>query len=142
MRDQILEPANVLMGVQSESREDAVRRVGQMLVEAGFAKEDYIHGMLQREHDFSTSVESGVALPHADKQYKQDLKRSGVAAVTYPQGIPWGDETVYLVFGIAAGVDDHLEILQTVTRTLETKEQVLELIGRNDPQAICDILRP
>lgn len=141
MREHILEVQNVFLGAPSESREDAIRRVGQMLVDAGFARDEYIYGMMQREHAFSTAVESGVAMPHADREFKQNLKRSGVAAVSYPQGIPWGDETVYLVFGIAAGLDDHLEILQKVTRTLETKEQVLELIGRNDPQAICDVLR-
>ena len=141
MREQILEAQNILLGAPSESREDAIRRVGQMLVDAGFANEDYIYGMLQREKAFSTSVESGVAMPHADKQFKQNLMRSGVAAVTYPQGISWGDETVYLVFGIAASADDHLEILQKVTWNLETKEQVLALIEKNDPQAICDVLK-
>ena len=141
MREQILEAQNILLGAPPESREDAIRRVGQMLVDAGFAKEDYIDGMLQREKAFSTSVESGVAIPHADKQFKQNLMRSGVAAVTYPQGISWGDETVYLVFGIAASADDHLEILQKVTWNLETKEQVLALIEKNDPQAICDVLK-
>ena len=134
MREHILEVQNVFLGAPSESREDAIRRVGQMLVDAGFARDEYIYGMMQREHAFSTAVESGVAI-------KQNLKRSGVAAVSYPQGIPWGDETVYLVFGIAAGLDDHLEILQIVTRTLETKEQVLELIGQNDARAICEVLR-
>lgn len=141
MREQILEVQNVLMGAPSESREDAVRRVGQMLVDAGFAGEDYIYGMLQRERSFSTAVESGVAMPHADRQFKQNLKRSGVAAVAYPQGISWGNETVYLVFGIAASADDHLEILQKVTWNLETTEQVLALIEKNDPQAICDVLK-
>ena len=58
MREQILEAQNILLGAPSESREDAIRRVGQMLVDAGFAKEDYIYGMLQREKAFSTSVES------------------------------------------------------------------------------------
>ena len=103
MREQILEAQNILLGAPSESREDAIRRVGQMLVDAGFAKEDYIYGMLQREKAFSTSVESGVAMPHADKQFKQNL--------------------------------------QKVTWNLETKEQVLALIEKNDPQAICDVLK-
>ena len=114
MREQILEAQNILLGAPSESREDAIRRVGQMLVDAGFAKEDYIYGMLQREKAFSTSVESGVAMPHADKQFKQNLMRSGVAAVTYPQGISWGDETVYLVFGIAASADRCAEMTHAV----------------------------
>ena len=140
MREHILEVQNVFLGAPSESREEAIRRVGRMLVDAGCARDEYSYGMMQREHAFSTAVESGVAMPHADREFKQNLKRSGVAAVSYPQGIPWGDETVYLVFGIAAGLDDHLEILQKVTRTLETKEQVLELIGQNDARAICEVL--
>ena len=82
MREHILEVQNVFLGAPSESREDAIRRVGQMLVDAGFARDEYIYGMMQREHAFSTAVESGVAMPHADREFKQNLKRSGVAAVS------------------------------------------------------------
>lgn len=139
MRKDILEAQNVRFDVPSESREAAIRRVGQMLVDAGFAKEEYIEGMLQRERGFSTAVESGVAMPHADREYKMQLRRSGVVAAVYPKGIDWNGQTVYLVFGLAAGTDDHLEILQTVTRNLETIEEVQQLIAQKDAQKICEI---
>ena len=76
MREHILEVQNVFLGAPSESREDAIRRVGQMLVDAGFARDEYIYGMMQREHAFSTAVESGVAMPHAAWQRYPILRGS------------------------------------------------------------------
>lgn len=140
MRKGILEPQNIILNAPTESRDDAIERVGKVLVEAGFVKKEYIRGMLIREDALSTVLENGVALPHGEKDYKRMIHKTGLAAVTYPQGIEWNGETVYLVFGIAAGIDDHLEVLRTLTRNLETKEEVLSLIAKNDAQAICDIL--
>ena len=50
----------------------------------------------------------GVAIPHGTSQKKGTVKKSGVVLLQYPQGVDFGDEKAYLVFGIAGVGNDHL----------------------------------
>ena len=80
-------------------------------------------------------------MPHADREFKQNLKRSGVAAVSYPRGSHGEMRRCIWCSGSPRDWMTIWRSLQKVTRTLETKEQVLELIGQNDARAICEVLR-
>lgn len=136
----IIELENIELNAPDESREDAIRRAGRLLVNGGYVDEEYIEGMVARDNSFSTYMGNMIALPHGENRYKENIRSTGVAVVTYPQGIDWQGQTVNLVIGIAANADDHLEILSHIVDKLEEPEDVTELIAKNDKQAIYDML--
>ena len=58
--------------------------------------------------------------------------------MTYPDGIPWGDEgeVVRLVIGIAALGDEHLDVLERISQVCDSDEATDELVAQADAEAI------
>lgn len=112
-------------GLPSVSREEAIRAAGALLCQLGCTEEAYTAAMLEREKLVSTYIGMGAAIPHGTEQAKGMVKRSGMVLLQYPDGVDFGGETVYLVFGIAGKGDEHLELLSRICSVLED-ETVLE----------------
>ncbi|MDR0380371.1 MAG: PTS sugar transporter subunit IIA [Oscillospiraceae bacterium] len=137
---EIITRENIVVGVPTEPHEDAIRRCGQMLVNAGYVNPRYIEGMLARDRGFSTAIGNYIAIPHGEKEYKNDILKTGLVVLTYPEGIDWSGQTVYLVIGIAAQGNEHLDILENIVDKLEEGEDVLALVNAGDKDAILHTL--
>lgn len=135
-KPEILRLENIIIGCKTEPHEDAIRRAGRLLVDAGLAGERYIEGMLARDRGFSTAIGNHIAIPHGEKEYKCDIKATGLVVMTYPDGIPWNDDQVKLVIGIAALGDEHLDVLGRIVEVLEEAETVDEIVARGDAEEI------
>lgn len=96
--------------------------------------------MIARNRGFTTAIGNCIAIPHGEKEYKQDIIKTGLSVLTYPQGIDWEGEKVHLVIGIAAKGNEHLEILENIVDRLDDSDAVLALVNANDKQAIYDLL--
>jgi phosphocarrier protein FPr len=59
-----LESSNVQLHTRAESKTDAIRKVGKLLVESGHIKPGYIDSMLGREKVANTFLGNGIAIPH------------------------------------------------------------------------------
>lgn len=138
-KPEVLEKKNIITGCASEEHEDVIRRVGRMLVENGYAKENYIEGMIMRDRSFSTAIGNHIAIPHGESACKSEITRTGLVVLTYPDGVEWGDGIVKLVVGIAAAGDEHLEVLGRIVEALEDEESVDALVERGDVDEIYKI---
>jgi mannitol/fructose-specific phosphotransferase system IIA component len=134
--ENILEPKNIILNEASIPYEDVIRRCGEMLIESGYVKPRYLEGMLARDRNFSTAIGNFLAIPHGEKEYKDDILKTGIVVITYPDGIDWNGEKVHLAIGIAARGDEHLTILENIVDQLETGDDVLNLVKEGDKQAI------
>lgn len=115
----VLDLQNIQLGLASVSKEEAISAAGRALVEAGFVEEPYIDGMLKREADISTYVGKGIAIPHGEAAVKDSIRQSGIVVLQYPQGIRFGQDTAYLLVGIAGKDNDHLAILANIAATMD-----------------------
>jgi mannitol/fructose-specific phosphotransferase system IIA component len=84
--------------------------------------------MLEREKTFSTNIGNGIAIPHGVEAAKQDIKASGLSVMVFPEGTMWDNEPMYVVIGIAAVGDEHLNILANIADKLSDMEAVKQLI--------------
>ena len=134
----ILNKNNIVLGLESVSKEEAIKRVGEILAKEGYVKEEYIQAMLEREEIVSTYIGMGVAIPHGVGEAKKEVKKSGIAVLQYPNGIKFGDEVAYLVVGIAGVGDEHLTILSNIAMSLEDEGLVEKLRKTYD---VNDILK-
>lgn len=134
----ILNKNNIVLGLESVSKEEAIKRVGEILAKEGYVKEEYIQAMLEREEIVSTYIGMGVAIPHGVGEAKKEVKKSGIAVLQYPNGIKFGDEVAYLVVGIAGVGDEHLTILSNIAMSLEDECLVEKLRKTYD---VNDILK-
>ena len=126
----ILKKEGIKTGLKSVDKETAIRAAGQLLCDLGFANEDYIQAMVDRENMVSTYMGMGVAIPHGTSNAKETVKKSGIVVMQYPEGVDFGDEKAYLVIGIAGVGDEHLEILGNIVASLED-EELLETLKKN-----------
>ena len=124
----MLKKENIILNQSKADREEVIRRCGRMLLDSGYANENYIEGMIKRDNSFSTGIGNFIALPHGEDAYKKDIITTGIVVLSYPEGIDWHGTPVYLVIGIAAKGDEHLDIMGNVVDNLETGEDVLKLV--------------
>lgn len=146
MELEVLNEKNVLLNVKSESRVEAIERVGRLLVENGYVEEEYIQGMKKRDADITTYIGNGVAIPHGMNEYVKYIKKSGIVIAQYPDGIDFGEGNIaYLVIGIAGKNDDHMAILSRIAILCQYEENVKKLIYSRDKNKIinsimeCDV---
>ena len=126
---EILEKKNIVLDCKSVTPEEAIRACGRLLVESGYASEGYIQSMLKRNADFSVAIGSHVAIPHGDKESLKFIQRTGVAVMTYPDGIQWDDKIVRLVIGIASKGEEHLELLNRIVEMIQSEEDTDTLVA-------------
>ncbi|MDR0412901.1 MAG: mannitol-specific PTS transporter subunit IIC [Dysgonamonadaceae bacterium] len=136
----VLKPESVVVGAKDENKEDVIRRVGELLVRGGYAGREYIAGMLERERMTSTYIGLGVAVPHGTSESRRYVRNSGIAVVQYPEGVDFDGEKAYIVAGIAATDDSHLEILSSLSEVLNDEERLEKIKTTNDPMCIYQIL--
>src|SRR6266516_3528664 len=126
---------------RAANKEEAIRQVGQLLVDSENIDAGYIASMLGREEVANTYLGNGISIPHGLPKDRDLIKQTGIAVVQVPAGVSWNPgETVYLVVGIAAKSDEHIEVLRRLTRVLGDQEQVAHLTRTTDPRDIIEAL--
>jgi mannitol/fructose-specific phosphotransferase system IIA component len=138
-KPEILRTADIRTGCKASCSDDAIRSVGNMLLDAGYISEGYIQGMLNRDHDLTTYIGNDIAIPHGEYEVKDCVKKTGLAVQIYPEGIKWADGTVRIVIGIASTTAEHVTILQHIAQTLGDMEMV-EKVVHSSPETIHEIL--
>jgi mannitol/fructose-specific phosphotransferase system IIA component len=124
----MLKKENIILNQPKAEREEVILRCGRMLADSGYVGERYIEGMIKRDNSFSTGIGNFIAIPHGEEDYKKDIITTGLVVLAYPEGIDWHGQTVYLVIGIAAKGDEHLDIMGNIVDNLETGDDVVKLV--------------
>ncbi len=139
--NEILKKENILLGLKSVNKEDAIKMAGRLLVDGGYVEEEYIQAMLEREDIVSTYIGNGIAIPHGVGSSKDKIKESGIVVLQFQEGVDFGDDNkAYLVLGIAGKDNEHLKILSNIATSLEDKETVEKLVNTKDVNSIQKIL--
>ena len=95
--------------------------------------------MLNRDHSLTTYIGNDIAIPHGEYEVKDCVKKTGIAVMIYPDGIPWAQGNARIVIGIAAKNDDHMSILANIASKLGEMETVEQVVA-GDVDTIYDIL--
>lgn len=136
----LLYPENVKVGCKADTKENVIRKVGQMLVDSGYVNPSYVDAMVKREESFSTYMGNELALPHGVEEAKKEIKASGIAVMIFPEGTDWGGETVKVVVGIAGVGEEHLQILSVIAEQA-LEEGNMERIINGSAQEVYEILK-
>ena len=137
----IMVAAGIKTGQASVSKEEAITAAGKLLHELGYVNESYIPAMLEREKTVSTYMGLGVAIPHGTSEAKDEVKKTGIVMLQYPEGVDFGDEKAYLVFGIAGIGNDHLDLLAKIGTVIEEEENLDKLKKATTPEEILKMFQ-
>lgn len=125
-----LSSQNVRLNVSASDKQQAIRLVAEGLVANGNVAAGYETGMLARETQTSTFLGNGIAIPHGTLDTRHLVQNTGVQVLQFPNGVEWGEgNTAYVVIGIAAKSDEHLDLLRQLTAILGD-EQVAETLAK------------
>ena len=130
----------IKIGCPSVTKEEAIRASGELLMAHGAVDASYIDAMFERERVQSVYMGMGVAIPHGTNEAKDSVKKTCVTLHQYPDGVQWGEEKAYLVFGIAGAGGEHLQVLANVARALEDEEVVERMRTTTDVDWLLQIL--
>jgi len=131
----------VLLRLESETKEEAVRRAGNLLLANGCVLPEYVEAMIEREKLSTTYMGMGLAIPHGTSEAKEKVLKSGIAVLQYPEGVDFGEEKARLVIGIAGQGDSHLEIISHLAEILEDEQILEKLCCTDDPEIIKQTLK-
>lgn len=135
-----LRPEDVRTGLSAPDKTLAIRMAGEQLVLRGCVEASYIDAMLAREEVVTTYIGEGVAIPHGVGSAKQFIKKTGLAVLQFPEGVPFGDEKAYLVVGIAGLEEEHLPILQALATIMLDEERIEAIKHSTDAEFIYESL--
>lgn len=132
----------VRLGATPASKDEAIRQVGQLLVDSGCIQPGYIQSMFGREAIANTYLGNGIVIPHGKPEDRAMILQTGIAVLQVPAGVTWnsGSEIARLVVGIAARSDEHIDVLRRLTRVLGDAEQVARLSSTADVRDIVEAL--
>ncbi|NAR17670.1 phosphoenolpyruvate--protein phosphotransferase [Acinetobacter haemolyticus] len=115
----VLEPQHVHMNQSAKDKAEALECLANILVQDQLVKADYLSGLHAREAQSATYLGQGIAIPHGTPQSREFILETGIRLAHFPKGVVWdGENTVYLAVVIAAKSDEHLQVLQILTRAL------------------------
>ncbi|AYV69080.1 Mannitol-specific phosphotransferase enzyme IIA component [Niallia circulans] len=137
----ILKKENIILNSSLASKEEAIKKAGQILVEQGYVSEDYVPAMLQREEISSTYMGNFLAIPHGTDEAKTAVLNSGLSVIQAPNGVDFGDgNIVKLIIGIAGKDGEHLELLSQIAIVCSEMENVEKLVAAKSEEEIIQIL--
>ena len=137
-----LDASQIQMGRVAANKGEALAMLGDALTRAGLANPAYLEGLQAREAQGSTFLGQGIAIPHGTPQTRDQVLRTGVSLIQFPGGVDWGNgQQVYLAIAIAAQSDEHLHLLQLLTRALGEGDLSQALREAREPAQILELLQ-
>ncbi|VFP86225.1 fused PTS fructose transporter subunit IIA/HPr protein [Candidatus Erwinia haradaeae] len=128
-------------GAWASDKKDAIRQVSIALAAAGNVSGDYLEAMLEREKQTSTYLGNGIAIPHGTIHSRHLVLQTGIQVFQFPHGVDWGEQQIaYIVIGIAAKSDEHLELLRQITHALNDESLAQKLKNTDSAKTLRSIL--
>lgn len=132
----------ISMAQTAADKPAALQLLADLLVADGLVADGYLTGLQNREKQGSTFLGQGIAIPHGTPETRDQVFSTGVRLMQFPEGVDWGDgHMVYLAIGIAAKSDEHLRLLQLLTRALGENDIGEALRQAESPEALLKLLQ-
>ncbi|MDT3424892.1 PTS system mannitol-specific IIA component [Paenibacillus forsythiae] len=136
----ILSENKIVLNAVAKDKYEAIAIAGQLLVEDNHVTKEYIPKMLEREEVVSTYMGGGLAIPHGTKDAKPYIKSTGLSVVRFPEGVDFGgDEPAFVVIGIAAAGEEHMEVLTNVAMIFTEDDAIERIMNAESPLDIIGI---
>lgn len=136
----VLTMENIRLNEKFESKYDAIKMAGELLLEGGYVNEHYIEEMVKREDLSTTYIGNDIAIPHGTEAAKNDVLNSGISVIQVPDGVDFNGDKARVVFGIAGKNNTHLEILANIAVFCSDMENVEKLVKAETKEEIMNLL--
>ena len=141
-QNEVLIKESILTQQSFLSKEEATIMSGEILLKNGYIEKEYIDSMLEKleTQSFATYIGNGVAIPHGMAEGSQYVKHTGISVMQVPEGVLWNEEMAYVIVGIAANSDDHMEVLSALADAIEEEDDARKLWKETSSENIFNLL--
>ncbi|AYO30067.1 PTS sugar transporter subunit IIA [Biomaibacter acetigenes] len=143
-----LNPELIQIDAEADDKEGIIKKLANLLISKGYAKESYLEAILEREKVFPTGLPTegvGVAIPHAD--IKHVIKPAiAVAILKHPvqfnvMGNPEEKVSVKIIFMLAiTDPNIQLKLLQDLMEIFQNKQLLLKLAVSRDVDTVLKLM--
>jgi len=141
----LLEKEMIKLNQSFDTKQEAIRAAGELLVEQGHVDPAYVDSMLDREADVTTHMGNFIAIPHGTDEAKENIHSTGISVIQIPFGVNFSDneseeKMAMVVFGIAGVNNEHLDLLSKIAVFCSSIDNVVELVNADTKEGIMDLL--
>ena len=138
----VLIKESILTNKEFLDNKEATIAAGNLLLENGYIEKEYIDSMLEKleTQSFATYIGNGVAIPHGMSDGSKYVTNTGISVIQVPEGVDWNEEKAYIVVGIAANSDDHMNVLASLADAIEDLEDAKKLWSETSVEKIYKLL--
>lgn len=108
MLEKYFDQQHFLIADRPMTQSQLFRLLCDRLEKEGYVDADFYPSVEEREAIISTMLGEGIALPHSLGLL---ARKTVVYTVLAPQGIPWGDDTAYVIFLLAISKSEYEEAM-------------------------------
>lgn len=141
----LIDPAQVHLGLQASSLEEALTIVSELAAPALKLPADAVaRGLLEREGLGSTAIGGGFAIPHCKLRGVTGI---AITLARFQEGVDFGsaeEEGVRFVFVVLSPPDQpalHLQALSQIARTLKSEDIRRQLLEVDDRAEIVEVVK-
>tara|TARA_B000000475_G_C15859650_1_gene391599 strand:+ start:36 stop:479 length:444 start_codon:yes stop_codon:yes gene_type:complete len=138
----VLIKESILTNKEFSDNKEATVAAGNLLLENGYVQKEYIQSMLEKldTQSFATYIGNGVAIPHGMSEGSKYVIDTGISVIQVPEGVDWNEEKAYIIVGIAANSDDHMNVLASLADAIEDIEDAKKLWKETSVDKIFNLL--
>ena len=138
----VLIKESILTNKEFSDNKEATVAAGNLLLENGYIQKEYIQSMLEKldTQSFATYIGNGVAIPHGMSEGSKYVVDTGISVIQVPEGVDWNEEKAYIIVGIAANSDDHMNVLASLADAIEDIEDAKKLWKETSVDKIFNLL--
>lgn len=149
MTKNLLNENITLLDISVVDKVNAIKQLGQILVDNNYIELSYIDSVIEREKTFPTGLKltnTGIAIPHASPN--NNIQKNGIAIARLKTPIKFHsmenpDEEIYIdmIFMLAlASSTEHLDILKKLFLAFQNQDLVDSLKTCQDKQIFLKLL--
>lgn len=139
----------IKLDMEAGDSTEAIKALGQLLVDNNYIKPSYIDGVLEREENFPTGLvlaNAGIAIPHASPN--NNVLKNGIAAARLANSVkfhsmedPEQQVDVNMIFILVlANSNEHLEVLKNLFVAFQNEALVKALEASKDKVSFLNLL--
>ena len=138
----VLIKESILTNKEFSDNKEATVAAGNLLLENGYVQKEYIQSMLEKldTQSFATYIGNGVAIPHGMSEGSEYVIDTGISVIQVREGVDWNEEKAYIIVGIAANSDDHMNVLASLADAIEDIEDAKKLWKETSVDKIFNLL--
>ncbi len=136
----VLRMENIKLNQHFDNKYDAIKMAGELLVQGGYVKDNYVEEMFKREELSTTFIGNDIAIPHGTESAKNDVLESGISVLQVPEGVDFDGQKARVIFGIAGKDNTHMDILSNIAILCSDMENVEKIVAAKTKEEIMALV--